>query len=284
MATRRTPQATALRGRSVPPRRCAARLAGILAAVSCGCLPVSAWPQAARSPADSDATSAQRQAPFDLQGYWVSMITQNWQFRMIVPGPGEYADIPINRQAKQFADVWKAETAEAAGQQCAAYGAAVIMRLPERLHIHWQDANLLLVQTDSGMQTRSLHFGSTEAPAGEPASLQGYSQARWVKLANSRQQFAPPRLPPSPHAGSLEINTDHLQPGLLRKNGVPYGSHTQVHEWWDLRTEPGGQQWLSISTRVVDPEFLLDPYIYDSIFAREADAAKWHPTPCSLRY
>lgn len=262
------------------PRR--ARLTAAASAAALCCLSGETWPQ---TPIPSAATaSAQTQAPFDLQGYWVSVITQNWQFRMIVPGPGEYADIPINRPAKAFADAWNANTEEAAGRQCEAYGGAVIMRLPERVHIHWQDPNILQVDTDSGMQTRLLHFGATGPAADEPLSLQGYSRARWVKLTRSTQQFAPPTVAPNGHAGSLEISTDHLQAGLLRKNGVPYGSRTRVHEWWDVRTEPGGQQWLSISTRVVDAEYLLSPYIYDSIFTREADASGWDPSPCSLRF
>ena len=73
-----------------------------------------------------------------------------------------------------------------------------------------------------------------------------------------------------------------MLPGLLRKNGVPYGPDTKMHEWWDLRTEPTGEQWLSISTKVEDPEFLLEPYFYDSVFKREPDGSKWDPSPCSL--
>jgi len=259
------------------------RLMGLASAAALCCLPIRAQTRT-RTSAVNDTSSAQAQAPYDLQGYWVSLVTQNWQFRMIVPGPGEYADIPINQQAKQFADAWKAAAEEASGRQCEAYGGAVIMRLPERLHIHWHDANLLQVDIDSGLQTRLLHFAATAAPPNEPVNLQGYSQARWVKLMNSGQLFAPPSAPPNPDAGSLEVKTDHLQPGLLRKNGVPYSSRTRVREWWDLRTEPTGQRWLSISTRVVDPQYLIDPYLYDSIFAREADGSKWAPSPCSLRF
>src|ERR1700674_5835259 len=33
--------------------------------------------------------TAQAGAPFDLTGYWVSVITQNWRLRMVVPGGGD---------------------------------------------------------------------------------------------------------------------------------------------------------------------------------------------------
>ena len=47
----------------------------------------------------------------------------------------------------------------AAGDQCKAYGAPGLMRLPTRLHITWQDDTTLKVETDTGTQTRLLHFG-----------------------------------------------------------------------------------------------------------------------------
>ncbi len=127
-------------------------------------------PAAGRN-APAKPPSAQAQAPFDPTGYWVSLITENWRWRMVVPGKGEYADVPINLKAKQIADAWDPATDEAAGKQCEAYGAAVIMRNPERLHIVWQDANTLRVDTDEGMQTRLLNFVPPPppgAPAGAP--------------------------------------------------------------------------------------------------------------------
>jgi hypothetical protein len=239
------------------------------------------WAQTPHAPATQP--SAGEQAPYDLSGYWVSVITQNWQFRMVVPGPGEYADIPINAQAKQFADGWKAAPDEAAGKQCEAYGAAVIMRVPERLHIHWLNADVLQVDTDAGMQTRLLHFEPGAPGAQMSSSLQGYSQAKWASPAGGSLLFSPPGANLNDKRyRSLYVTTDHLLPGLLRKNGVPYGPDTKMTEWWDLRTEPTGEQWLSISTKVQDPEYLLEPYIYDSVFVKEPDGSKWDPSACSL--
>ena len=233
---------------------------------------------AAKSP------SAREQAPYDLTGYWTSVITQNWQYRMVVPGPGEYADLPINAKAKQLADAFRASADTAAGKQCEAYGAAALMRLPEHLHIHWQDADVLRVDTDAGMQTRLLHFRPAAADAAPEASWQGWSAAKWV-LANAGGAAAgaagAANAPPVRY-GSLQVITDHLLPGLLRKNGVPYGAETKLTEWWDLRVEPEGDQWLTITSTVVDPQYLQAPLIYDSIFQKLPDDSKWAPAPCSL--
>jgi hypothetical protein len=95
---------------------------------------------------------------------------------------------------------------------------------------------------------------------------------------------APAAAPSAAHYGSLQVDTDHLSAGLLRKNGVPYGSDTQLTEWWDLHTEPEGDEWLSISATVRDPQYLQEPYIYDSVFHKERDGSEWDPEPCSLSF
>jgi hypothetical protein len=212
---------------------------------------------------------------------------------MVVPGKGEYADVPINLKAKQVADAWDPATDETAGNQCEAYGAAVIMRNPERLHISWLDANTLRVDTDEGMQTRLLKFvppavtgpqsvvpEPLAAPhSGAPPTWQGQSAARWQLAA---RVGAAPAAATAPRFGALEVSTADMLPGLLRKNGIPYGADTQMREFWDLRTL-GGQKWISISVRVTDPQYLRSPYIYDSIFQQEPDGSKWAPSACTLR-
>jgi hypothetical protein len=198
-------------------------------------------PAAAKPPATPRA-----QAPIDATGYWVSLITQNWQYRMVVPGRGEYADIPLNGAAKKFADAWSAAADSSAGKACEAYGAAVLMRNPERLHIVWQDDQTLRVDTDAGLQTRLLRFGPLASQSG--ASLQGQSSAQWQIDRVVNTFGAPEGGDNTGHYGSIIVHTDHLLAGLLRKNGVPYGADTRVDEIWDLRSLSPTDHWLTIST------------------------------------
>lgn len=270
-------------------------LAGVLL---CGSTVLWAQQPASRgNPPDAPAVpNAREQAPWDPSGYWASLITQNWRHRMVVVGPGDYVGVPINAEAKKVADAWNPAAAEAAGRECEAYGGGIIMWLPERLHISWQDTNDLRVDTDAGMQTRMLHFlsardgargGLQAAPPSSPPqpptdvapSLQGYSVARWVLAGVGAFGGAG-----EPHSqyGSMQVTTDHMLPGLLRKNGIPYDGNAKKTEWWDLRQESTGEQWLTISTTLLDPHYLTRPYVYDPIFQKEADGAKWDPTPCSL--
>ena len=125
-----------------------------------------------------DPGGAQAKAPFDLTGYWVAIVTQEWRYRMVVPGKGEYSGVPLNLAAKQYADAYDAEKET---DTCMAYGAPALMRMPLRLHITWENANTLRVESDAGQQTRLLRFDAAET-RGAP-SRQGDAKASWLTLA-----------------------------------------------------------------------------------------------------
>jgi hypothetical protein len=157
------------------------------------------------------------------------------------------------------------------------------MRNPERIHITWADADTLRVETDAGQQVRLLHFGP---PAQGPVqfSRQGNSTAAW-HIHQRAVFFGPPIVDPSgKRYGYLQVKTHNLLPGLLRKNGVPYGSQASLNEYWEVQTMPNGSQLLLISAQFEDPEYLTDPYLFNPIFMKEPDGSKWSPSPCSLRW
>jgi hypothetical protein len=245
------------------------------------------------------AGDAQAAAPFDPSGYWVSIVTQDWVFRMAVPQRGQYSDVPLTLQAKQFADAWQSGPDEAAGKQCEAYGAPAIMQIPERLHIGWQDHDTLRVQSDAGMQTRLLHFQPSPDAAGAPPSWQGYTTAQWMLYRAVAQRTPQQAIPPAGEAaaagtapatraarfGWLQAVTTHLRAGLLRKNGVPYSAQTRMTENWQLNDsgEEYGGVWLTVTTILRDPQYLAGPYVQNALFNREADGSKWAAAPCSLQ-
>src|SRR6202142_3029496 len=73
----------------------------------------------------------------DLTGNWVSIVDEDWRWRMVTPAKGDYASIPLNEGGKKAADRWDLAKDEADGNQCRAYGAAGLMRVPTRLHVTW---------------------------------------------------------------------------------------------------------------------------------------------------
>lgn len=220
----------------------------------------------------------------DLVGNWVSIVSEDWRWRMVTPAKGDYASVPLSVEGKRVADTWDPAKDEAAGLACKSYGAGGIMRVPGRLRISWQDENTLKIETDAGMQTRLLHFGVKDAPRGTAPSWQGYSVAEWKILQSGLPLPKGAKPGPPPAFGNLKTITTHLRPGYLRKNGVPYTADTVLTEYWDLHKEPNGDQWLVVSSSVDDPKYLQEPFLTSAHFQKEPNGSKWDPTPCSARW
>ena len=217
--------------------------------------------------------SARASAPKDFTGYWVSVVTEQWNLRMLMPPKGQYSLLPLNAEARAVADAWTLE--RDAGNECRGYGAAIIMRVPGRLYIHWADDDTLQIDTDSGSQKRLLHFG---APARPPADgqpqWQGYSVAAWAGTAMGRGAKVP-----GPE-GNLRVVTTQMKAGYLRKNGVPYSEKAALEEYFDTFTEPDGNSWLVVSSIVTDPQYLTGQYASTVHFKKIPDRQGWDPTPC----
>src|SRR3989442_6171902 len=103
-------------------------------------------------------------APIDFTGYWVSIVTEDWRWRMVTPPKGDFASIPTNPAGGQVGQQWDPAKDEAAGEQCKSYGAPAIMRVPGRIHITWDNDTTLKIETDAGEQTRLFHFGEFQPP------------------------------------------------------------------------------------------------------------------------
>ena len=224
--------------------------------------------------------SAKAIAPMDMTGYWVSVVVEDWRYRMLPPinitkvpagrGGGQLG-VPINAAARKIAAAWDPAKDTAAGEQCRSYGAANIMRMPGRIHITWQDDQTLKLEADAGTQTRLFHFG---APQGQGGDWQGVSQASWDTIPQGRGAVP---------SGSLKVETTKLKPGYLLRNGIPYSANARLTEYYDRIDEPSGNSYLVITTTVDDPTYLTQPYLTTTHFRKQADASGWNPTPCTAR-
>lgn len=219
-------------------------------------------------------------APIDLTGYWVSVVTEDWRYRMVTPAKGDYQGVPMTPEAVKTADAWDPAADEAAGNQCKSYGAAAIMRVPGRLRISWQDESTLRVEVDAGTQTRVFRFKDDQTKASEQ-SWQGRSVARWELPSTGRGRGANV---PEPKGGSLKVVTTNMRAGYLRKNGVPYSEDTLLTEYFDLAPYSNGGQLLVVTSVVEDTKNLRQPFIVSTQFKKQADASGWEPTPCSATW
>ncbi len=238
--------------------------------VSLAALPLLAQPQGRGGGAAPQ--NAKAAAPIDLTGYWVSIVSEDWRYRMVTPMAGDYQGVPMTPAAAKIADTWDPAKDEASGDVCKSYGAPALLRVPGHLHITWEDDQTLKMEMDSGTQTRLFHFGNWQAPGGEP-TLQGDSRATWEIQRGGG----------TPH-GDLRVATNHLKAGYLRKNGVPYSANTTLTEYWDVLKERNGDTMLVVTSTITDPANLREPFIVTTHFKKQNNDQGWKPTACSARW
>ena len=223
-------------------------------------------------------------APVDLVGTWVSVVTEDWEWRMVTPRKGDVTSIPVNQQGRKAADSWDPSQ----DGRCEAYGVGGLMRMPGRLRISWQDDFTLKIESDAGQQTRLLHFAKPGAPlttaaVGTARTLQGYSVAEWQRAGGVQDAFLERGVGAAGGTqrwGSLKVTTTNMLAGWLRKNGVPYSENATVTEYFNRFAHPDAGDWFVVTTVVEDPQYLARPFITSSNFRKEANDAKWNPVPC----
>jgi hypothetical protein len=230
-------------------------------------LPATGIAQRGQGPAPPP--TARAAAAIDLSGTWVSVVTEDWVMRMLTPPKGVPDRVPVTPAARKVMDAWDPARDEAAGDQCKAYGAPAVTRIPGRMRISWQDEQTMKVEMEAGNQNRLFHF--QPAPPPPQPTWQGHSTAEWQVT----------RVPP--RTGNLKVVTDHLRSGYLRKNGIPYSANATLTEYFHRQTAPNGDEWILHVSEVTDPENLRQPFVLSSHFKKLPPGASFNPEPCSAR-
>ena len=265
-------------------------------------LGVSGTLHAQRGRGAAGPANAKAGAPVDLTGYWTPIVTEDWRYRMITPAKGDHPSQPLNAAGVRFADAWDPAKDEAAGEQCRAYGAGGVMRMPGRLHVTWQDDNnTLKVDAEAGTQTRLfrflggpaqqlLAFGAPEIQGVTAAqiapSLQGLSLAVWEYAGGGRGPRGGGDGAPAAklNVGSLKVVTTHMKLGYMQKNGVPYSANTVMTEYFNRTFEPNGDSYLLLTTVYEDPIYLNGRYVRSTHYKRLPDSnTTWEPEACSAK-
>jgi hypothetical protein len=239
----------------------------------------------------------------------VSVITEDWQWRMRTPAKGDTTSVPLNPAGVAAANIWDPSK----DGLCEAYGVGGIMRMPTRLRISWQDDTTLKIETDAGQQTRLLHFQPPPAPGARgpsavagpapsavagpapsavegppatntgPRTLQGYSVAEWQRSVGFDAfgfGLTPERGAAPQRWGSLRVVTTNMLPGWLRRNGVPYSDKASITEYFAPFSHRDAGDWFVVTTIVDDPTYLAGSFITSSNFKKEPNDSKWDPKPC----
>ncbi len=247
-------------------------------------------------------------APLDLVGTWVSVVSEEWRWRMVTPAKGDLESVPLNDAGRKLANTWTYQSKPDAETACKPFGAGSIMRMPGRLRFSWADDSTLKLEFDAGTQTRLLKFAPTgpatvarttpaKATAPSAPSWQGTAVATWeyagatnvdrngIPTAQGRGSLiggaGRGAVDPS-RGGSLKVVTTNLKAGYLRKNGAPYSAAAVITEYFDRLKYPNGDTWLNVRTVVEDPTYLTVPFITSTNFKLEPNDTKFKPTPCAI--
>lgn len=271
--------------------------AALMLATSVSVLAGAASQRGAQQPsAPAGQATPRATAPLDLTRYWVSVVTEDWRWRMMTPPKGDAPGVPLSLEGRRVANAWDLAKDNASGNQCKAYGAGGIMRIPGRLHITWENDSTLRIDTDAGRQTRLVRMLGArsmgggllnEAVASKPsqATLQGHSVGMWqmrndgAPVLNEEAQGGRARGPATPSTGSLKVVTVGMRAGYFRKNGLPYSENAVLTEYFD-RHDDFGAQWFTVLSVLEDPKYLISPFVTTTHFKRERDGSKWNPQPC----
>jgi hypothetical protein len=219
--------------------------------------------------------TARASAPIDMTGNWVSIVSEDWRWRMVTPSKGDYVGVPLNPAARKIADSWDMTRDAAQGEQCRPFGVGNIQRCQAGSRSRGRTTNTLKIDYDAGTQTRLLHFDASAVPPADK-TWQGWSTAswdfrRWRRARSGRTRY-----------GSMKVVTTRMRAGYLRKNGVPYSEDMVLTEYFDRHTEANGEEWFTVMAIAEDPKYLNEPFVVTTSFKKEPNNSKWHPTPCEI--
>jgi hypothetical protein len=227
----------------------------------------------------AEPPSARAAAPLDLTGQWVSLVTDDWRWRMVIPPKGDMLFVPVNDAGRRMAEQWDPAKDAAAGEACRGYGAGGIMHVPGRLRVSWENDATLKLETDTGQQTRLFHFDNAQPPA--EASWQGFSRAAW-ELPGGGGRGGRGRGGAQARPGSsMRAVTTRMKLGYYRRNGIPYGPNATMTEWFTTLSEPDGNTYLLVTKILEDAQYMSGPYVRSVQFKKENGTAGWNPIPCS---
>lgn len=190
----------------------------------------------------------------DFSGEWETRVHEDFMHRVDQPGPeiGDYTGLPINDAARFRADSWDAAIMSVKEHQTAQQTSVYRVRGANlRISKVVDDATQKLIafkiyNGPNPGETRIIWMdGRPHPPEYAPHTWEGFSTGRW-------------------EADTLTVETTHLKPGLIQRNGVPHSEKATLIEHF---IRHGG--YLTVVGIVTDPAYLEEPFIRSTNYAME---------------
>jgi hypothetical protein len=203
-------------------------------------------------------------AQLDLSGVWAPVFHEDQPERIPGPALADYAGLPVNDFARQWALAWDPDRLTAQEHQCQAHTAAYMYRGPLLLRV-WEERDprtqqilALRMYINNYEQNRTVWMdGRPHPPEYAAHTWMGFSTGRW-------------------QGNILTVQTTHIKQGWHRRNGLPSSDRIRLTEHFirhgDLLTH------VSI---VEDPDYLEEPLIKSQDFTLSLTAG-WESQGASL--
>ena len=207
------------------------------------------------------ALSAFAQA--DLSGNWAPQFHEDQAER----GPGpflvDFAGLPINDAARQWALSWDPARLGLQEHQCQVHTAAYIFRGPLQLRI-WTEKDpktqeVLAIRNyiSTYEQNRTIYMdGRPHPPEYAVHTWMGFSTGQW-------------------QGNILTVTTTHIKQGWHRRNGVPSSDRITLVEHFIRHAEQ-----LTHVTVVTDPDYLAEPMIKSQDYVQNDNTGGNWLWPC----
>ena len=213
--------------------------------------------------------TARASAPKDFTGYWVSVVTEHWHLRMLVPPRGDYAMLPLNPRC---ADCRLLDLAKAKATPTSA-------RPPSPPHSCECLATSMFAGPTTTRAADRLRHADARAPiwrrappAGQGAAAAGLLRGVVGGILGARGRGGGARKPPA------SCNTDDEMGGGYLKGTASRSARTHARQV-PRRVQARGDTWLVVTSIVNDPKYLPAP-TRRPCPSKDPGSCEINPTPC----
>jgi hypothetical protein len=183
-------------------------------------------------------------AQFDITGSYGALFHEDQPERIPGPSLGDYLGLPINDNARAFADAWDPSRLTVPEHQCRAHSSPYILRGPlnmriwEERHPETQQVVAMHVDISNFQQRRTVWMdGRPHPPTTARHTWMGFSTGHW-------------------EGDTLVVTTSHIKQMWHRRNGLPQSDQTRLTERFTLHGPV-----LTYVTVTDDPAYLTEPLV-----------------------
>jgi hypothetical protein len=194
---------------------------------------------------------APARAQVDFSGVWQPLYQEDVPERLAGPDLRDYAGLPINDSARQFADSWDPARITLPEEQCRTHVSPYIYRGPTQLRI-WEEKDpktqqLIAIKhyISTYEQTRTIWMDNRPHPGPNAAHT-------WMGFSTGHYQ-----------GDMLVVETTHLKQGWVRRNGLPMSDRATMTEYYVRNGD-----LISHIVVLVDPVYLAEPLVKSQEFTR----------------